>query len=129
MPRAIRLNEIIERAEALEHDERLFFNRDSGELEVLPAFRHQPGKRFIALPEKSANLEHNIQQTFAMILADDDIRSELQLALREEDGGELFGQIVNQYDLADAWYEFREQQLLDWAREWCLAHSIEFHDE
>lgn len=129
MPRAIRLNEIIERAEALEHDERLFFDRDTGELEVLPAFRHQSGKRFIALPEKGAALEHDIQQTFAMILADEDIRSELQRALQEEDGGELFEDILGQYDLADAWYEFREQQLLDWAREWCLAHKIEFQDE
>jgi hypothetical protein len=84
---------------------------------------------YIQLPTKFDIHEYSIMERFCVSL-DDPKMSEIFYNLIK--GGGAFGRFKNaihQYDIADDWYQYRNEAYKEIAIEWCQENDIEFDEQ
>jgi hypothetical protein len=90
------------------------------------SIQQQEGKRYLALPDKFDVHEWAIMDRFSMTLRNAPIRSEFHNGIRGPGAFRLFKHLLTEYNLWDAWNQFKQTELQNMAIEWCKENGITF---
>jgi len=81
---------------------------------------------YVRLPDRFEINEYHMMERFANSCAEEEARIQLDRALRGSGAFRYFKDTVNQLELAERWYAFRDRGYEEVAIEWCQAHGIDF---
>ena len=90
------------------------------------SIQQQEGKRYLALPTKFDVHEWAIMDRFSMTLRDAQIRNDFHDGIRGAGAFRLFKHLLTEYNLWDAWNQFKQAELQQMAIQWCKENSITF---
>jgi Uncharacterised protein family (UPF0158) len=90
------------------------------------SIQQQEGKRYLALPDKFDVHEWAIMDRFSMTLRNAQIRSDFHNGIRGAGAFRLFKHLLTEYNLWDAWNQFKQAELQNMAIEWCKENGITF---
>ena len=90
------------------------------------SIQQQEGKRYLALPSKFDVHEWAIMERFSMTLRDAQIRNDFHGGIRGAGAFRLFKHLLTEYNLWDAWNQFKQAELQQIAIQWCKENSIAF---
>ena len=90
------------------------------------SIQQQEGKRYLALPSKFDVHEWAIMERFSMTLRDAQIRNDFHGGIRGAGAFRLFKHLLTEYNLWDAWNQFKQAELQQIAIQWCKENSITF---
>jgi hypothetical protein len=82
------------------------------------------GKRYLALPDKFDVHEWAIMDGFSDSLRDAQLRNEFHGAIRGAGAFRSFKRLLTEFNLRDAWNQFRQAELRQIAMHWCKEHGI-----
>jgi hypothetical protein len=83
-------------------------------------------ERYAAIPRLESREEYQIMTAFAASIDDDELRERLDDALQGKGAFSRFRRVVDRdAELRDAWYAFKENELIRIARRWLSALDIE----
>jgi hypothetical protein len=84
---------------------------------------------YIDLPTKFDIDEYSIMEKFCLSLDDSEMSDDLYSAIKGSGAFRRFKDAINEYDIADDWYKYRNDALKEIAIEWCQENDIEFEDK
>ncbi|MHC4104325.1 MAG: UPF0158 family protein [Planctomycetota bacterium] len=84
---------------------------------------------YIALPTKFDIHEYSIMEKFCLSLNDDEMCDTLYSLIKGSGAFGRFKNAIHEYDIADDWYKYRNDELKAIAIEWCKEHGIELDDK
>jgi len=74
---------------------------------------------YIDLPTKFDIDEYSIMEKFCLSLDDSEMSDDLYSAIKGSGAFRRFKDAINEYDIADDWYKYRNDALKEIAIEWC----------
>jgi hypothetical protein len=83
-------------------------------------------KDFIMLPNKYDVHEYQIMEKFCISIANKDISEALYNAIKGRGAFRRFKEKLNRYEIADQWYEYREEAIRQIVIDWCESNHIPF---
>jgi hypothetical protein len=86
----------------------------------------QEGKRYLAVPSKFDVHEWAIMDRFSLTLTDAQMRNDFHGSIRGAGAFRLFKHLLTEYNLWDAWNQFKQVELRQMAIQWCKENSIPF---
>lgn len=81
---------------------------------------------FIELPSKFAIHEYEIMERFCLSVEDEAISNTLYQAIKGRGAFRRFKDNIHRYQLAEAWYKYRDEALAEIAKSWCEQHRISY---
>jgi len=84
---------------------------------------------YIDLPTKFDIDEYSIMEKFCLSLNDSEMSDTLYSSIKGRGAFRRFKDAINEYDIADDWYKYRNEALKEIAIEWCQAKGIEFDEQ
>jgi hypothetical protein len=90
------------------------------------SIQEQEGKRYLALPNNFDVHEWAVMDRFSMTLKDTHVRNSLHGSIRGAGAFRLFKHLLTEYNLWDAWNQFKQAELRQMAIEWCKENRIAF---
>ena len=84
---------------------------------------------YIDLPTKFDIDEYSIMEKFCLSLNDSEMSDTLYSSIKGSGAFRRFKDAINEYDIADDWYKYRNEALKEIAIEWCQAKGIEFDEQ
>ena len=84
---------------------------------------------YIDLPTKFDIDEYRIMEKFCLSLNDSEMSDTLYSSIKGSGAFRRFKDAINEYDIADDWYKYRNDALKEIAIEWCQDNDIEFEDK
>jgi hypothetical protein len=90
------------------------------------SIQEQVGKRYLALPDKFDVHEWAIMDRFSETLKDARLRNDFRGGIRGAGAFRLFKRLLTEYNLWDAWNQFKQVELRQMAIEWCEESGITF---
>jgi len=90
------------------------------------SIQEQEGKRYLALPGKFDVHEWAIMDRFSETLKDARMRNDFHGGIRGAGAFRLFKHLLTEYNLWDAWNEFKQVELRQMAIQWCEENGITF---
>jgi len=84
---------------------------------------------YIDLPTKFDIDEYRIMEKFCLSLNDSEMSDTLYSSIKGSGAFRRFKDAINEYDIADDWYKYRNDALKEIAIEWCRENDIEFEDK
>jgi hypothetical protein len=90
------------------------------------SIQEQEGKRYLALPGKFDVHEWAIMDRFSETLKDLQTRNDFHGGIRGAGAFRLFKHLLTEYNLWDAWNEFKQVELRQMAIQWCEENGITF---
>ncbi|MDD3027680.1 MAG: UPF0158 family protein [Erysipelotrichaceae bacterium] len=131
----IELDEVIDALESASPDLDFFYNRETGEIIMRSddmimgmdddEFEEQ-WDDLIRLPGQYEIDEYSMMDEFVAGLPEGKAQDELDQSLLGKGAFRRFKDKANRLGLADSWYEYRNNQYLKIAIEWCEANEIEY---
>ena len=83
---------------------------------------------YIALPTKFDIHEYSIMERFCLSIDDSEMSDNLYSSIKGSGAFRRFKDAINEYDIADDWYKYRNDALKEIAIEWCQEKGIEFDE-
>lgn len=96
-----------------------------GDIERTQAVQADEAGRFAPLPDRFEIDEWDMMRDFAVSLDNEEQSQALLNAIQGRGAFRYFKDRIHELSLADAWYEFREEQYRQVALDWCQANGIE----
>jgi hypothetical protein len=90
------------------------------------SIQEQVGKRYLALPDKFDVHEWAIMDRFSETLKSARLRNDFHGSIRGAGAFRLFKRLLTEYNLWDAWNQFKQVELRQMAIEWCEENGITF---
>jgi len=90
------------------------------------SIQEQEGKRYLALPGKFDIHEWAIMDRFSATLEDMQVRNDFRNGIHGAGAFRMFKHLLTEYNLWDAWNEFKQAELRQIAIDWCEEHGIPF---
>ena len=84
---------------------------------------------YIDLPTKFDINEYSIMEKFCLSLNDSEMSDNLYSSIKGSGAFRRFKDAINEYDIADDWYKYRNDVLKEIAIEWCKEKGIEFDEQ
>ena len=84
---------------------------------------------YIDLPTKFDIDEYSIMEKFCLSLNDSEMSDNLYSSIKGSGAFRRFKDAINEYDIADDWYKYRNDVLKEIAIEWCKEKGIEFDEQ
>jgi hypothetical protein len=84
---------------------------------------------YIDLPTKFDINEYSIMEKFCLSLNDSEMSDTLYSSIKGSGAFRRFKDAINEYDIADDWYKYRNDALKEIAIEWCPEKGIEFDEQ
>ena len=84
---------------------------------------------YIALPTKFEIHEYSIMERFCLFLNDFDMCDTLYSLIKGRGAVGRFKNAIQQYDMADDWYKYRNDALMEIAIDWCKEKGIDFDEQ
>lgn len=94
------------------------------ELAVTKAFLENPDV-YLELPDKYEFHEYRVMQDFIQSIDNDRIRSKLEDEIRGKGAFQRFKNAADYHGVLDNWYNYKEQRLEAFVREWCKEMGVE----
>jgi hypothetical protein len=140
MPRALSLSELVAALQFSDATAVAFFDRSTSQI-VTPT--HEPEavgepndpepekkpERFERLPAFGEQHETELARQFAARVENPEDRQRLDLALASASPQEAFENALFRCCIANEWFQFRDQRLLQLAREWLETRGIPYVDD
>jgi hypothetical protein len=95
-------------------------------VELARSIQEQEGRRYLALPGKFDVHEWAIMDRFSETLRDAQMRNDFHGGIRGAGAFRLFKRLLTEYNLWDAWNEFKQAELRQIAIQWCGENGITF---
>jgi hypothetical protein len=114
---------------AAEEDDEELEERADWEVELIQQARtilQDTQGRYLELPDQFEIDEYRFLSSFADSYPDPSISKRLVDAIRGEGAFRRFKDLVHRLGIADQWYEYRSQRLLEVARDWCEGQTIPY---
>lgn len=83
-------------------------------------------EHYLPLPDRFAINEYHIMERFCLSVDDNDLRDDLCDAIRGRGAFRRFKDRIQAYEIAEAWYRYRDAALREIAVAWCEAHDIPY---
>jgi len=83
---------------------------------------------YIALPIKFDINEYSIMEKFCLSLNDSEMCETFYNLIKGSGAFGRFKNAIQEYDIADDWYRYRNDALKEIAIEWCQENGIEFDE-
>ncbi|HIJ52279.1 MAG TPA: hypothetical protein HPP66_03880 [Planctomycetes bacterium] len=83
---------------------------------------------YIPLPSKFDIHEYSIMEKFCLSLNDSEMSDTLYSLIKGSGAFRRFKDAIQDYGIADDWYNYRNNALREIAIEWCQANAIEFEN-
>jgi len=155
MSTRVKLDEIIEGLEFRSDESSSFLNKKTGEVvlisehEMQAAEDNEPIEDFpdweqdlvgiakeivaetgdyIELPSKFDIDEYRIMERFCLSLDDPEMYEIFYGLIKGSGAFQRFKNAIHEYDIADDWYNYRNDALKEIAIEWCRENNIEFDE-
>jgi len=80
----------------------------------------------IRLPSKEELREYDMMEDFTESVKDAHIRDCLEISIQGRGAFRRFKDTAIRFGVIDSWYEFKSQALMEYAKEWCEMHDLEF---
>ena len=139
MPRTVSLSEFVAALQFSDATAVAYFDRTTGQIvtptqdaEEAGADRSEPARspeRFERLPAFSEQDEIELARQFAATVENAEDRQRLRLALASASPREAFEAALFRCRIANEWFQFRDQRLLQLARDWLEAQAIPYIDD
>ena len=84
---------------------------------------------YIELPTKFDINEYSIMENFCLSIDDSEMCEVFGRLIKGRGAFQRFKDAINEYDIADDWYKYRNNALKEIAIEWCKENGIEFDDK
>ena len=84
--------------------------------------------KYIRLPTKFDFHEYRVMENFIGSLPTEEQRKELFSLIKGKGAFSRFRRGLERFLLLDKWYEYREQALVELAKEWCEDNKIQHQD-
>ncbi len=148
----VSLRDVVNEMDTLNDDYCAYLNRCTGELFTIreediaiaeedydlteyPEWQHEVVKKtrevleskdFVPLPSKFDIHEYSIMERFCYSIEDKELSEELIYQIRGSGAFGRFKAAIHDHNIADAWYQFRQQAFEEIAVEWLEAHGIAY---
>lgn len=154
MKRKIDVSAIVEALEFQSQEGRAFLDRETGEIhqfgpeelalgddddpldnladwqqplvELARQVLSDSSDRFVELPDMWDVHEYRALERFAANQTDPDVADELRSAISGRGAFRLFKDAVHRLGIADRWYVYRNDFLLEIARDWCHENDVPY---
>ena len=83
---------------------------------------------YIQLPTKFDIHEYSIMERFCMSLDDPKMSEIFHNLIKGSGAFNRFKNAIHQYDMADDWYQYRNEAYKEIAVDWCKENNIEFDE-
>jgi len=80
----------------------------------------------IHFPSKHELNEYGMMENFVGTVKDSHIRDCLGIAIEGRGAFRRFKDTADRFDVIDSWYEFKEQAIIEFAREWCESNGLQY---
>lgn len=136
----VKLSEVIEAVENAGDDMTYYYNKytqtvmfvmeDSDEFDDdgEPNDIEEHADRYIRLPSKYEVDDYHIMEEFILNLDDEQQQNQLEDAIRGRGAFRYFRNLVDQFQLTQKWYDFRDATYEKIARKWCSDNEIIIKD-
>jgi len=84
---------------------------------------------YIDLPSKFDIDDYSIMENFCLSIDDSEMCEVFGRLIKGRGAFQRFKDAINEYDIADDWHKYRDNELKQIAIEWCQEHGIEFDDK
>ena len=153
----VKLSDILEALESAGDEQSSYLDRETGEVHLLtdemmdyaeeetpladiPEWMHQPvqvarrvqqddDQRYLELPGKFDIHEWDIMDCFTSTVKDEHVQRELRNGIRGAGAFRMFKHLIDEYNVREAWYKFRDARLREIAIEWCEDNGIPWREE
>lgn len=82
----------------------------------------------IGLPSKFDIDDYRIMENFCLSIDDSEMCEVFGRLIKGRGAFQRFKDAINEYDIADDWYKYRNNALKEIAIEWCKENGIEFDE-
>ena len=86
-------------------------------------------ENYIPLPTKFDIHEYNIMERFCLSIKDEEISNIMYDSIKSSGAFKRFKRNIDQYNIEEDWYEYRDAAIKEIAIEWCKDNNIEFTEE
>lgn len=139
-----KISRLIGDAQAVNADTEVFYDRQAGEVhffsmdtgnhvpeiaELREEIREDTTGRFVSLPSQSERNDYRVMKQFARSRADDRQRELLEVALRGRGAFGRFKMLVDELDIREAWFAFRDAHEKRLMMDWCEKHEVAYIDD
>jgi hypothetical protein len=83
-------------------------------------------ERYLPLPDRFEIHAYQIMERFCLSVEDADMRDDLSDAIRGRGAFRRCKDRVHAYEIAEAWYRYRDAALREIAMAWCEAHGLAY---
>jgi hypothetical protein len=99
------------------------------EVEAAKAIVEDSGERFVAAPDKFDFHEYRQMERFIGTLEDTAVAEQLLQAIKGKGAFRYFKDTASRLGLLKQWYEYRDNALKEYVRDWAEAHQIPAVDD
>lgn len=99
------------------------------EVEIARAIVADSGKRFVDAPDKFEFHEYHQMERFIGTVTDNAAADQLWRAIKGKGAFRYFKDTANRLGLLKQWYQYRDDAVKEFARDWAEAHQIAVLDD
>jgi hypothetical protein len=99
------------------------------ELEIARAIVADSGERFVVAPDKFDFQEYRQMERFIGTVADADAAEQLWRAIKGKGAFRYFKDMASRLGLLKQWYQYRDEAMKEFVRDWAEAHQIPVVDD
>jgi len=83
---------------------------------------------YIQLPDQFDINEYEMMERFCLSLTDRKLRETMYRSIKGSGAFKRFKKNIHRFDLADEWYDYRDNLMRELAREWCEENGVDCVD-
>ncbi|HDL18173.1 MAG TPA: hypothetical protein ENH29_03880 [Bacteroidetes bacterium] len=115
-------------------DEEFGYAETSEDLDSLPDWQQEMVEtareiletdHYIQLPDQFDIDEYEMMERFCLSLTDRKLRETMYRSIKERGAFKRFKNNIQRFDIADDWYDFRDNIMKVIAREWCEENGVD----
>ncbi len=82
----------------------------------------------VSLPSQYELREYDTMEMFAEAYPDERIQDYLLTAIQGRGAFRRFKDTLHRFGIADKWYDYKEEALLNFARRWCRENELDYEE-
>ncbi len=134
----IKLSEIIEALEDINMESSCYFNKETNKILWYSEYNEE-NSTYTDVDEENDNIismfnyftknDYTIMQDFIVTIKDISIKDELYRVTSGKGAFNRFRNVLEQNNIVDDWYKYRDDRYKDIAKEWCIVNNIKFEED
>ncbi len=134
----LKLSEVKEALESVNLESTAYFNKTSNEIlwkwDFNPEYstykeEDEWNDDIICMFDFTDKNDYDMMQEFIGTIENQDIQEQLYAKTKGNGAFRRFRFILENYDLIDRWYQYRDTKYKEIAKEWCVEHSVKFEED